>query len=443
MRHEPLHKGRTRVHWAWALALLILTTPALWAAEDLSGDWKISSDFNGRTMVSTLSLAQKADGTWTGKWGASELSSVKFDGQKLGFVRTIKFGDNEFSMTFNGTLKEGKIAGTLSSDQGDSTVTAVRKKVKSPILGQWNIKFNVGDRDIDGLLTLTEKPDGTLAGQWTKEEGQHVISNVKFQDGKLTFTRKVKLQDMDEFETNYEGTLKEGALTGSWKSEMGEIPANGQRAGGALIGKWELTVTSDRGTRTSLLVVDGDMTGTFESFGGEVPLKDLKLQGDQVTFNTEVSFNDQTFKRDFKAKLDGKTLKGQITSDQGTSEVTGKKLEAAPAPAAASAQAPAAKSAPAGLVGTWELTTTGQDGTPRTNTLKINADMTGTYTGRNNETPIKEIKVDGNQVSFKFTRSFNDQEVTMEFKGKLEGSTLNGEFTSDRGTRPVTGKKVN
>jgi hypothetical protein len=69
--------------------------------------------------------------------------------------------------------------------------------------------------------------------------------------------------------------------------------------------------------------------------------------------------------------------------------------------------------------------------------------MTGTYTGRNSETPIKDIKVEGNQVSFKYTRSFNDQEFTMEFKGKLEGTTLNGEFVSERGNRPVTGKKVN
>ena len=37
---------------------------------------------------------------------------------------------------------------------------------------------------------------------------------------------------------------------------------------------------------------------------------------------------------------------------------------------------------------------------------------------------------------------FNDNEVPMTFKGKLEGATLKGEFTSERGTREAVGKKV-
>ena len=256
---------------------------------------------------------------------------------------------------------------------------------------------------------------------------------------------------MDEFETTYEGTVKGNDLTGAWKSDMGEIPAKGQRVGAPLIGKWDLTVTSERGTRSSLLTVDGDLTGTYESFGGEIPVKDLKLEGDQVTFRIEMSFGDQTFKQEFKGKVDAKALKGQIVSERGTSEVVGKKIEVTRVPGESDAAYKARmaredalkRAAPSGLVGTWEMTTTSQDGTPRTNTLKINADMTGTYTGRNSETPIKDLKIDGNQVTFKYTRSFNDQEVTMEFKGKLEGTTLNGEFVSERGNRPVTGKKVN
>jgi len=335
----------------------------------------------------------------------------------------------------------------MSSDRGDMPANGARKKPKSPVLGQWDIKFSVMDREIAPRLVISEKPDGTLACQWTKEDGQHVVSNVKFQDGKLTFTRKSKIQDVDEFETTYEGTVKGNDLTGVLKhGDMGDFPVKGQRVGAALIGKWNLSITSDQGTFPSQLCVDSDLSGTYEFFG-EVPIKDLKVEGDQVTFNVEIGPPDQTSKMEFKGKLDGKTLKAQTTSEWGTSEVTGKKVEAAsvaPAPAAPTAQtAPGAKAVPTGLVGTWEMTTTSQDGTSRTNTLKISADMTGTYTGRGGDTPIKDLKVDGNQVTFKYTRSFNDQEFTMEFKGKLEGTTLNGEFISERGNRPVTGKKVN
>ncbi|MCX5637404.1 MAG: hypothetical protein NTX52_06895, partial [Planctomycetota bacterium] len=105
-------------------------------------------------------------------------------------------------------------------------------------------------------------------------------------------------------------------------------------------------------------------------------------------------------------------------------DLTGKKVEAASA-----------------LVGTWELTSESPQGT-RTNTLKIKEDMTGTYTTRNNEIPITDLKVEGDQVTFKVNMKFNEQEVTMEFKGKLDGTTLKGQFTTPRGTREVTGKKI-
>lgn len=294
--------------------------------QDITGEWEMTMEFDGNKTFATLIITKKPDGTLAGKWSSSELTDVKFDGSKLTFVRTIRFGDNEFSTNYSGTLKDGKLTGTMSSERGDSSANGARKKPKLPVLGQWDIKFNVGDREITARLTISEKTDGTLEGKWT-EPGEHVLSNVKFENGKLTLTRKSKIEDM-ELETTYEGTVKGNELTGMLKGEMGEWQANGRRAGAALIGKWELTVTSDRGTRTNLLTIEPDLTGRYESFGGEIPIKDLKLEGDQVTFNIEGGFGDRTFKMEFKGKLDGKTLKGQMVSERGTSEITGKMLEA-------------------------------------------------------------------------------------------------------------------
>ena len=98
---------------------------------------------------------------------------------------------------------------------------------------------------------------------------------------------------------------------------------------------------------------------------------------------------------------------------------------------------------PAALVGTWELTEAASAGREaHTNTLKIKDDMTGTYTLRDSETPITDLKVEGDQVTFKVNTKFNEQEVTMEFKGKLDGTTLKGQSITPRGTREITGKKV-
>jgi hypothetical protein len=55
---------------------------------------------------------------------------------------------------------------------------------------------------------------------------------------------------------------------------------------------------------------------------------------------------------------------------------------------------------------------------------------------------VTDLKLDGNNLSFKVTVKNGDRDVTTEFQGKLEGTTLKGEFTTPRGKREATGKKV-
>jgi hypothetical protein len=93
------------------------------------------------------------------------------------------------------------------------------------------------------------------------------------------------------------------------------------------------------------------------------------------------------------------------------------------------------------FVGTWELTTESSRGT-RTGTLVINEDLTGTYKGRNREFAVTDLTVEDDQVSFNVEMSFDEREFALEFKGTLEGDTFTGERVSPRGSREVTGKKV-
>jgi len=293
--------------------------------ENITGVWEITMDFEGRKSYAMLSIIKKEDGTLAGKWGRDDVSDVKFQDGKLTFSRTVGPEDRQFTTNYEATLKDDKLMLTMSNDWGDFPAVGARPKPMCPALGHWDINFNVGDRDINARLSISKKADGTLEGKWD-EEGEHVVSNVKFENGKLTFTRKSKINDM-EFETKYEGIVKGDELIGKLKGEMGEFQVNGQRFGTALIGEWELTTTSDWGTRTGMMRIFGDLNGRYEFFGGEIPMKEIKLEGDKVTFTVEMGFGDQTFQLDFKGKLDGKNLKGQMTSDRGTSEITGKKLE--------------------------------------------------------------------------------------------------------------------
>jgi hypothetical protein len=422
MNHTRIHRTCAGTAALVCLLLLVQTSPV--AAQDITGQWEITMEFGGRPSYATLTISKNPDGTLTGKWGSTELSNVKFEDGKLSFVRTIKFGDRQFSMTYNGTLENGKLTGTLSSDRGQFAANGARKKPMSPAVGQWDVTFHVGDRDITGRLIISQNADGALEGKWVSRRGGAEISNVKFQNGKLTFDRKSTFNN-NTYESSFEGTVKGDELTGAFKTQRGEMAATGKRFGAPLIGKWELTSTSDRGTRKSILTINGDLSGRYESFGGEIPIKDLKLEGNQVTFAVEMGFGDRTFRLDFKGTLEGDTLKGQMTSSRGTSEITGKKMAAASA-----------------VAGTWELSSQSRQGRTRTSTLKINSDMTATLTMRNREIPVTDLNVEGNQISFKITRTFNNRQFTMQFKGAVNGTSLNGEFVTSRGSRPVTGKKI-
>jgi hypothetical protein len=327
MSHVSIHKtsGKFIVMICF---LLLLQTSLVWAADEITGDWEMMMDNNGRKSYAMLSIKKAEDGTLTGKWGSTEISNAKFEDGKLTFIRTIGRGDREFTTDYEGTLKDGKLMLTISNDWGEFSAVGTRPKPMCPALGQWDINFSVGDMDINAKLTVSQTKEGTLEGKWTEQMGEHKISDVKFKDGKLTFTRSSKVEDM-EFENNYEGTVKDNKLTGMLKGGDMAWEANGQRIGQELIGTWELTTVSDFGERKVTMRVFPDMTGRYEVFDSEIPMKNLKLEGNQVTFMLEMGFGDMTFELDFKGKLEGKTLKGQMDSDRGTSDVTGKKLEKA------------------------------------------------------------------------------------------------------------------
>jgi len=254
-------------------ALLVLAgwvMPVL-AAEDVTGEWTMTMEFNERQSTATLMIAKNADGTLSGRWGGSDLSNVKLEGDKLTFTRTTRFGDNEFTMTYAGTVKDGKITGQWSSDRGEFPTNGARAKPMSPAAGVWELKYAVGDRDVTAKMTVTQKPDGALDVKYASELGDSVVSNVKLDAGKLTFDRTAKFNDQ-EFKMTFAGAVQGDKLTGAFKTDMGEITVAGSRAGGALIGKWLLTAKSDDVTGRAKIyeaIVKGDASftpGLPESF---------------------------------------------------------------------------------------------------------------------------------------------------------------------------------
>ena len=98
------------------------------------------------------------------------------------------------------------------------------------------------------------------------------------------------------------------------------------RPGQALVGTWELTTESERGTRTSTLIINEDLTGTYKGRNRQFPVTDLTIEGNQVGFNVKMSFDEREFTLEFKGMLDGKSLTGEFISSRGSRDVTGKKV---------------------------------------------------------------------------------------------------------------------
>ena len=243
------------------LGLIILLTSlgqvsAGQANRRIIGDWQVQVDFDGRKMTSILSLSNDKDDGLKGEmisfWGISPLRDVKHEGNQLSFVQTNRYRDQETTTNFTGTIRRGKLSGTFSSDRGRSEAQGTRLRRTLMAAGKWETKLKMGEREFSAVLNIKTNEDRKLSVDWQSQWGEHEITNVNFKAGKLSFDRKSKIQDR-QWDSTFEGTIKGHALTGVIKSDRGDITVEGKRVGAAMVGLWELDITSDSGSRKQLL----------------------------------------------------------------------------------------------------------------------------------------------------------------------------------------------
>lgn len=296
--------------------------PARWR---LYGDWQVKVEFGERQMNAIVSFSRDNEGNLAAQWispfGVVGLKDVKFEETKLTFVQVVRFGDNEFTSNFTGAIEDGKLTGILSSDRGESKVEGQRAPRIPRAVGNWEMKFKVGDRDVTTTLAVRTNKEGTLTAGWQSQWGEHVITDVAYERGNLTFKRKSKFQDR-ELASTFEGTVERDTLSGVMKSDMGEMAVEGTRIGAPLIGMWNLEVSADWGEIKQRLVVNPDMSGLY----GTIPIKKVNLEDGRVDFMMVVEFGDQTFEMSFAGKLDESKLTGEMTTSRGTQKIKGTKV---------------------------------------------------------------------------------------------------------------------
>ncbi len=266
----------------------------------IAGDWEIKMDFNGQQVTSILSFSQdkesKLTGKWIAFWGVNELNNLKYEENKLSFVQVSRFRDSEITSNFAGAIKRGKLSGTLSNDRGEFEVEGKRLRRMPMVMGCWEMKFKVGEQEITTMLVVKADETGKPAAEWQSQWGEHQIMDVTFKKGKLTFQRKSKIQDQ-EWESTFEGTVKGHKLSGVIKTQWGDITAEGTRVGGALVGLWELEITTENGNRKQLLRVNPDLSAMY----GPIAIKKVNHDDDKVAFKTELNFGERKIEIGFAA----------------------------------------------------------------------------------------------------------------------------------------------
>jgi hypothetical protein len=292
----------------------------------LYGDWQVKVDYDGRQFESILSFSRDSEGNQTGSWisfmGLSELKDIKYEEGQLSFAWSRRNREGETTTSnFKGTVEEGKLFGTLSSDRGEFKLQGMRSPRVSRAVGSWAMKYNIGDREITSTLVIKADKEGNLTAQWQGRRSKSEITDLQYERGDLTFKRKSTYQDTQR-ESTFEGTVRGDTLSGVMKSERGEIEVEGKLIGGSLIGTWNLEVTSERGTRKQRMRVNPDMSGLY----GAIPIKKINLEDGKVDFLTVLEFGDQSFEIRFEGKLDDSKLTGELTSERGSQKIKGTKV---------------------------------------------------------------------------------------------------------------------
>lgn len=95
----------------------------------------------------------------------------------------------------------------------------------------------------------------------------------------------------------------------------------------SVAGTWKLTMTGQRGTFDQTLKLERNgnaVTGTITGRRGDSPVKG-SLAGNELTFSVTRETSRGTFTLNYKATVDGDSMKGNASNDRFSMDFTGKR----------------------------------------------------------------------------------------------------------------------
>jgi len=290
--------------------------------------------------------------------------------------------------------------------------------------GDWQVKVDYDGRQFESILSFSRDREGNQTGNWISFMGLSELKDVKFEEGKLSFTQERQNREGQSTTSKFTGAIKDGKLSGTLSSDRGEYKLEGKRSPRIprAVGNWAMTLKMGEREFTSTLVVKADkqgkLTAQWQSRRGESEITDLQYERGNLIFKRKSKFGDREWESTFEGTVRGDTLSGVMKSERGEITVEGK-LVGAP------------------IIGTWILEIASERG-PRKQRLRVNPDLSGLY----GSLPIKKVNLEDGKVSFKMVLEFGERKFEMSFEGKLAESKLTGELKTSRGSQKVKGTKV-
>ena len=95
-------------------------------------------------------------------------------------------------------------------------------------VGEWNVDSSFGQRAAKAKLAIEKAEDGSLQGTWTSERGEGPITDAKFEDGQLTFSREVTFRN-NSYTLKFKGTIEGDTLDGAIITDRGDFKVVGAR----------------------------------------------------------------------------------------------------------------------------------------------------------------------------------------------------------------------
>lgn len=287
--------------------------------------------------------------------------------------------------------------------------------------GKWDIVVDMGGSPLEATLDITKNDDGTYAGVLDSPMGPLEVDKVDYTPGEtIGFTQTIGEGDA-AMEFSFDGKFtSDDAFEGVLKSQMGEMPVTGKRAGsdaGASV--WDMVSESDIGTIESVFTMNADGTASLsnEADGTEVAVNDLKRDGDMLTYAIVFELDGQEIPLDFEGKIDGNSLTGEyLMQGSPVATVTANKRMLGGIPL---------------LVGSWDILAESPVGDVP-GTMVVAEDGTAKFIWEDGESEAENFTVDNEYIEFDVNVLYQGAEYFVSFEGEIASATeLGGDFILD------------